>query len=210
MIPYHPLWLYFDRILNGTGICIKDAAISSINEISSGCNGTSEIWLACPGTNSTRNCSLNGSQYKVQGLSHSGVKEQSTFCGDGTCNGAETCSSCSNDCGCASGYSCVSETCTADNSGSSSNGGGGSSSGGSSSSSSSISTVNNTVQGEEVNETEDNEVRKISEDDKGGGITGTIVGLPRETKMGIGVAMITWIIASFVLFKRIGIKSQNL
>lgn len=35
-------------------------------------------------------------------------------CGDGTCNGTETKSTCCNDCGCNSGYTCVSNVCKAD------------------------------------------------------------------------------------------------
>jgi hypothetical protein len=57
----------------------------------------------------------NETKYKVSGLSHSGIKEQTTKCGDGSCNGGESCSSCSSDCG----------ACPAAPSGGSSGGGGG-------------------------------------------------------------------------------------
>jgi len=51
------------------------------------------------------------------------------FCGDGTCDSDEGCSSCPSDCGCASGYECKSDSCVKINTdGGSPSGGGGSSS----------------------------------------------------------------------------------
>jgi hypothetical protein len=93
--------VYMDRILNGTGLCIKDLEIASISEISGTCTSSDETWLACPATTALYNCSLinNNTQYKITGLRHSGVQEQSTYCGDSVCNGGESCSSCSTDCG---------------------------------------------------------------------------------------------------------------
>lgn len=91
--------VYLNRILNGTGLCIKDEEISSINEISGDCKSSNEFWIPCP-FNGSYSCEFfNNSQYKISGLKHSGVKELATYCGDAICNGAETCSSCSIDCG---------------------------------------------------------------------------------------------------------------
>ncbi len=93
--------IYLDRIANGTGLCIKDEETFSMNEISADCSGANETWIACPGESGVHSCNLtsNNTRYIVKGLKHSGVKEQETFCGDNTCNGAESCSSCSLDCG---------------------------------------------------------------------------------------------------------------
>ncbi|MBW2990425.1 hypothetical protein KY348_01835 [Candidatus Woesearchaeota archaeon] len=100
--------LYVDKISSSiNSICIEDAPIDSISEISALCNGDNETPLTCPGVSGNYNCSLvNANQtYKMTGLSYSGVKQQ-TYCGDGTCNGAETCSNCQTDCGvCSDGSS---------------------------------------------------------------------------------------------------------
>ncbi len=114
--------IHLRRLLNGTGLCLKDAEIDSIENISSSCTGSEEYWLNCPGSNNHYVCSFerNDSWYKITGLNHSGIIEQSTHCGDGSCNGAESCSTCSADCG----------ACAA--SSSSSGGGGGGGGGGSS------------------------------------------------------------------------------
>jgi len=57
-------------------ICIKDAEITSITEISSGCDGENEISLTCPSSSGSYTCEIiNNTYYKVSGLSHSGIKE---------------------------------------------------------------------------------------------------------------------------------------
>jgi len=58
------------------------------------------------------------------------------FCGDGTCDSGETCSSCVADCACSTGYTCTGGTCVADSDDSSScsSGGGGGGGGGTSTS----------------------------------------------------------------------------
>jgi len=115
--------VYFDRILNGTGICIKDIEINSIKNISNSCNGANETWMTCPGISGGYNCSYwnNDTQYRLSGLLHSGAKELATYCGDSSCNGGETCSSCSTDCG-----SCATPTVTPSGGGGGGGGGGGS------------------------------------------------------------------------------------
>jgi hypothetical protein len=99
--------LYMERMLNGTGVCAKDAELSSIGDISLDCTGDQEVWIPCggPAKSLTRqspySCEIvdNGTQYKVSGLTHTGVREQQFYCGDSVCNGGETCSSCPGDCG---------------------------------------------------------------------------------------------------------------
>lgn len=104
--------VYLDKILDGSRLCIKDKEITSISEISNNCKGTDEFLLECPGTNGDYSCELNGVQYKISGLKHSGIKEQETYCGDSSCNGGETCSSCLIDCGNCPTYSyCGDGTC---------------------------------------------------------------------------------------------------
>ncbi|MBI2107177.1 hypothetical protein HYT57_04275 [Candidatus Woesearchaeota archaeon] len=61
-----------------TGVCIKDAEINSISEISSDCNGENEIFLQC--NNETYNnyrCEALDSKYRIFGLKHSGILESS-------------------------------------------------------------------------------------------------------------------------------------
>ena len=52
----------------------------------------------------------------IESLNYSaniGWFSQPSFCGDGTCDDDEDCSSCSFDCACSSGYTCVAGVCTA-------------------------------------------------------------------------------------------------
>tara|TARA_B100000315_G_scaffold259723_1_gene316893 strand:- start:13244 stop:16894 length:3651 start_codon:yes stop_codon:yes gene_type:complete len=77
-------------------VCIHDAALDSLSGISFSCNSTNEVLLACPGVNSSYNCSVDGDFYKITNLSFSGVVEQ---CSDTDEDGyyADTCGS-GNDC----------------------------------------------------------------------------------------------------------------
>ncbi len=95
--------LYVDNVNNLTTLCIKDAEITSISQISSLCNGADEYGIKCPGTadNDKYNCTFTdetNSTFKITGLDHSGIQQQS-YCGDGACNSGESCSSCPADCG---------------------------------------------------------------------------------------------------------------
>jgi hypothetical protein len=92
---------YAERILNGTGVCIKDAEISSIQDISPDCRGKGEVWTPCPGAKDSYICEIveNDTRYKISGLRHTGIREQESYCGDLLCNGVENCTSCSADCG---------------------------------------------------------------------------------------------------------------
>jgi len=57
-------------------VCVKDLEINSIDEMTSDCSGSDEIKLACDGI-ATSNfvCSLEGTIYKITGLSNSGIKQ---------------------------------------------------------------------------------------------------------------------------------------
>ena len=71
--------IYVERIdTTVNGICVKDAEISSISQISVNCNGADEIKIECDGTlQRPYVCSYNSttSKYKVTGLNNSGVKQ---------------------------------------------------------------------------------------------------------------------------------------
>lgn len=117
------IWL--DRISDGSSVCIKDEEGADAGSITAGCNGTSEILIKCPGSVEEYACefSSNLEKYKISGLRHSAIVELPSFCGDGACNGGESCSDCSADCS-----SCP--VSPSSGGGGSSNGGGGSSGGG--------------------------------------------------------------------------------
>lgn len=68
---------YIDILKTSTNaVCIKDEEISAITEISTNCdNSSSETKINCPGSSGSYTCSIEGSRFKISGLSHSGVKE---------------------------------------------------------------------------------------------------------------------------------------
>ena len=58
-------------------VCVKDAEVANINEISTACNGTSEVFLVCNGTIiEGYKCIDLGNQFEVSGLKNSAVREQ--------------------------------------------------------------------------------------------------------------------------------------
>lgn len=117
--------VYVNNLNNMTTLCVKDAEILELNEISVLCNGADEFPLNCPGTNGDYECSyVDGTNqtFKITGLKNSAAKQQ-VYCGDGSCSAEESCSTCSADCG-----SCPATTTS---SSSSSGGGGGGGGGGS-------------------------------------------------------------------------------
>ena len=68
-----------DRVANGNAVCIKDAEVISISEISEGCTGPDEILVACPGVSDNYECLISQEGYfVVYGLMNSGVKEFGT------------------------------------------------------------------------------------------------------------------------------------
>ncbi|NQV14680.1 DUF333 domain-containing protein [bacterium] len=71
--------VYLDRInTNANIICIKDAEITNISEISSGCDGANEYEITDFNGNlqfSKYRIILSGNRYKITGLQHSGIIE---------------------------------------------------------------------------------------------------------------------------------------
>ncbi len=69
--------VYVDRANSKlTSVCIKDAQMSNINEISSRCNSQNEFKISCSGKlQKSYRCTYNSTikKYKVQGLNNSGV-----------------------------------------------------------------------------------------------------------------------------------------
>ena len=66
--------VYVNRIAGTDNLCIKDAEITYITEISSNCNGANEFSVNCPGTGAY-NCTIAGDRYKIDGLHYSGAIE---------------------------------------------------------------------------------------------------------------------------------------
>lgn len=67
--------VYMDHI-SGNRVCILDAEVLSVSEITSGCTGANEISLTCDGSSSNGyTCTPDGSRYKIEGLKHSAVRE---------------------------------------------------------------------------------------------------------------------------------------
>ncbi|RLE38902.1 hypothetical protein DRJ17_02615 [Candidatus Woesearchaeota archaeon] len=128
--------IYVDIIdTNKTSVCIKDEEVSSLTQISDGCNDTNEYYIICPGTSGDYSCALstNDTQYKVSGLVHSAVKQQCTE--SWSCTSWSSCSSgtqtrtCTdvNNCGTINNKPEESQSCTiTSTSGGGSSGGGGS------------------------------------------------------------------------------------
>ncbi len=77
---------FVDRINESNRVCIKDASVANISEISAKCNASNEILIKCPGNFSVSNPTYNYNctivtddsgfeQYQVWPLKHSAVKE---------------------------------------------------------------------------------------------------------------------------------------
>src|SRR3989344_3248573 len=66
-------------------LCIKDAQIDKISEISSDCSGTNETAITCPGTAGSYECSKveGNTRFKVAGLSHTAIIQQAASEGGG-------------------------------------------------------------------------------------------------------------------------------
>lgn len=95
--------IYVDNINNLSTLCIKDAEIYSVTQVSSLCNAVDEFGISCPGTanNGKYNCIFTDNTnvtFKITGLEHSAIQQQS-YCGDGTVNEGESCSTCPTDAG---------------------------------------------------------------------------------------------------------------
>ncbi|GEM_PF-6283745 len=62
-------------------VCVKDADVAGISNISSSCNSLNETLISCPGSNGSYSCSLvnntlNNTYYKMSGLRFSAAKQQ--------------------------------------------------------------------------------------------------------------------------------------
>ena len=58
-------------------VCIKDADVLSVGQISSTCNGADETPVPCTGVNTNGYaCALSGTTLTITGLTHSGVEQQ--------------------------------------------------------------------------------------------------------------------------------------
>tara|TARA_Y100000310_G_scaffold344833_1_gene459856 strand:- start:211 stop:3732 length:3522 start_codon:yes stop_codon:yes gene_type:complete len=66
---------YVDNLSSYEGVCIKDADVDSVSDISDNCTGSSETFVHCPGRAGGYNCSLNGTRWKITGLNHSAVQQ---------------------------------------------------------------------------------------------------------------------------------------
>ncbi len=79
------------RAVNSTisSVCIKDADVSSVNNISYSCNAENESLVSCPGSNSNYSCSLvndtyNRTYFTISGLRYSAIRQQ---CADADADG---------------------------------------------------------------------------------------------------------------------------
>ena len=76
--------IYVDKIAGTDLICIKDAEISSIKEITSSCTGENERLIECDGVSyNSYACTIEADKYKVEGLIHSGLAETNYVDTDG-------------------------------------------------------------------------------------------------------------------------------
>jgi len=66
-----------DRIRSANQVCIKDAKVSSISQISASCTGVNEHLVNCPGTKGKYSCNLTSTEFIVTGMAKSAVLEHS-------------------------------------------------------------------------------------------------------------------------------------
>ncbi|MBI2657566.1 hypothetical protein HYX08_02615 [Candidatus Woesearchaeota archaeon] len=102
--------IYIDKVDAVNGVCIKEKEISSVADISSGCNSADEFLAECDGTlQEGHSCAYNTSigKYRIKGMKHSGVIQfDYARPGPGTSSGAASISGSS---GGGSGTACTSE-----------------------------------------------------------------------------------------------------
>jgi hypothetical protein len=68
--------VYMDKVGSSTSVCIRDAEVALLSQITDDCVGTSEIILNCNGVQAgDYTCTDLGTEYKITGLTHSGVQE---------------------------------------------------------------------------------------------------------------------------------------
>lgn len=71
--------VWVDRLNSSDKICIRNADISSIDEMTKDCTRADEIQITCPVDNTYYKCELEGNDFIVSGLTNSGVREVSGF-----------------------------------------------------------------------------------------------------------------------------------
>jgi len=75
----NPKTVYFETTGTTTSVCVKDAIISNLTDITPNCIGTSEYVVFCDGfDHNGYRCTLDEGWYTVEGLHHSGVVELCT------------------------------------------------------------------------------------------------------------------------------------
>jgi hypothetical protein len=68
--------IFVDKLSNSSNsVCVKDAEVESISDVSLTCDGIGEKIIPCPGTNSGISCSFSDGKYKISGIMHSAVVE---------------------------------------------------------------------------------------------------------------------------------------
>ncbi len=117
--------VYLDNVSSQSSVCINDAEITSLANISARCNGANETLVACDGTiTNGYNCTSidSGTRFSVSGLNHSGVNQQ---CGDGDGDGYGTNCLLGSDCDDSDSSKTTASTCTTPSPPSGGGGGGG-------------------------------------------------------------------------------------
>ena len=66
-----------NRVNGSSVVCVKDAEVDSIGEVSAGCNGVDEYLVGCDGsvTSDGYRCVIRDAYFNVSGLHHSAVAE---------------------------------------------------------------------------------------------------------------------------------------
>ncbi|MBI2144054.1 hypothetical protein HYU17_02790 [Candidatus Woesearchaeota archaeon] len=134
-----PKTIFVDKIAKVSRVCVKDAEISSISEVSQSCTGSNEYVVLCNGVKQgSYTCSESADQYIISGLSNSAVVELAECQESWSCTGwtqcvsgkqAKTCTDATN---CGTGFSKPAEEqlCSVEGSAGVGSGGSGGSGGG--------------------------------------------------------------------------------
>ncbi|MBI3052093.1 S8 family serine peptidase [Candidatus Woesearchaeota archaeon] len=115
-----PKAVFVEKKSGASKVCIKDAEVGSISEVTPACSGADEYHLTCNGSyNSGYSCTDTGTSYKITGLRHSAVVEdaacvESWSCTEwGACISGQQTRTCTdaNSCGTARGKPAESQSC---------------------------------------------------------------------------------------------------
>lgn len=74
------------KLTDSTKICVRNAELNSISELTANCTGSNEILLDCPGSYSSISCSIENNFFIVNGLTSSAVRETFSTAGNCTSN----------------------------------------------------------------------------------------------------------------------------